>query len=110
MLLIVDEAQNLDALMLEELRVLSNVNADRIWSCRRCWSASRSCATLCGAPELRQLAQRIGTDYHLPTLTLQDTRAYVRHRLERRGRRSPELFRRATRSISSGRAAAACRG
>lgn len=90
-LLIVDEAQNLDALLLEELRVLSNVNADQHLVLQ---------TILVGQPELRdalrradlsQFAQRISTDYHLPTLTMQETRLYVRHRLSVAGG-NPDLI------------------
>jgi general secretion pathway protein A len=41
--------------------------------------------------DLRQFAQRISTDYHLPTLTMQETKLYVRHRLSVAGG-NPELI------------------
>jgi general secretion pathway protein A len=80
-LLIVDEAQNLDALMLEELRVLSNVNADQHLVLQTILVGQPELRDTLRREDLRQFAQRIGTDYHLPTLTMQETRDYVRHRL-----------------------------
>lgn len=80
-LLIVDEAQNLDALMLEELRVLSNINADKHLVLQTILVGQPELRETLRRADLRQLAQRIGADYHLPALTLQDARLYVRHRL-----------------------------
>jgi type II secretory pathway predicted ATPase ExeA len=90
-LLIVDEAQNLDVMMLEELRVLSNVNADKHLVLQTILVGQPELRETLRRTDLRQFAQRIGTDYHLPTLTMQDTRLYVRHRLRIAGG-DPELF------------------
>lgn len=89
--LIVDEAQNLDPLMLEELRVLSNVNADQHLVLQTVLVGQPELRDVLRRSDLRQFAQRISTDYHLPTLTLQETRLYVRHRLTIAGG-SPELI------------------
>ncbi len=80
-LLIVDEAQNLDALMLEELRVLSNVNADKHFVLQTILVGQPELRDTLRRTELRQFAQRIGIDYHLPLLNQAETRNYVRHRL-----------------------------
>jgi type II secretory pathway predicted ATPase ExeA len=80
-LLIVDEAQNLDPMMLEELRVLSNVNADKHLVLQTILVGQPELRDTLRRGDLRQFAQRIGTDYHLPTLTMQDARLYVQHRL-----------------------------
>lgn len=83
--LIVDEAQNMDADTLEELRVISNINADKNLVLQ---------TILVGQPELRdtlrqsrleQFAQRIAVDYHLEALELKETREYIQHRLELAG-------------------------
>lgn len=83
--LIVDEAQNMDADTLEELRVISNINADKNLVLQ---------TILVGQPELRdtlrqsrleQFAQRIAVDYHLDALELKETREYIQHRLELAG-------------------------
>jgi type II secretory pathway predicted ATPase ExeA len=79
--LIVDEAQNLGVEMLEELRVLSNVNADKHMVLQTFLVGQPELRDFLQAPQLRQFAQRISIDYHLDTLTLDDAYAYVRHRL-----------------------------
>lgn len=79
--LIVDEAQNLDPAMLEELRVLSNVNADQHLVLQTVLVGQPELREVLRRRDLRQFAQRISTDYHLPTFTMQETRQYVRHRL-----------------------------
>lgn len=89
--LIVDEAQNLDPLMLEELRVLSNVNADKHLVLQTILVGQPELRDVLRRNDLRQFAQRISTDYHLPTLTMQETRLYVRHRLTIAGG-CPELI------------------
>lgn len=80
-LLIVDEAQNLDPVMLEELRVLSNVNADKHMVLQTILVGQPELRDTLRRTDLRQFAQRIGADYHLPTLTMHETQSYVRHRL-----------------------------
>ena len=80
-LLIVDEAQNLGARSLEELRMLSNF---------QCGDHALLQSFLIGQPELRilmrsplmeQFRQRVIASYHLGPLDQADTRAYVEHRL-----------------------------
>lgn len=80
--LIVDEAQNMDIDVLEELRVLSNINADKDFVLQ---------LVIVGQPELRatlreasmeQFTQRIAVDYHLESLDSRETREYVAHRLQ----------------------------
>jgi len=82
-LLIVDEAQNLNAGALEELRMLSNF---------QCGDQALLQSFLVGQPELRrqmrspsmeQLRQRIIASYHLGPLDETETRAYIEHRLHR---------------------------
>jgi general secretion pathway protein A len=89
--LIVDEAQNLDPAMLEELRVLSNVNADQHLVLQTILVGQPELRETMRRRDLRQFAQRISTDYHLPTLTMQEARLYVRHRLSVAGG-NPELI------------------
>jgi len=83
--LIVDEAQNLDAPLLEELRVLSNVNADKDQVLQTMLVGQPELRVLLRRPELRQFAQRISSDFHLPGLRQADAREYVRHRLRMAG-------------------------
>jgi len=79
--LIVDEAQNLGARTLEELRVLSNINADRHFVLQIVLVGQPELRDKFRRPELRQFAQRISVDYHLRALQREETHAYVQHRL-----------------------------
>jgi general secretion pathway protein A len=79
--LIVDEAQNLSEGMLEQLRVLSNVNAGQHVVLQTFLVGQPELLDMLRQPQLRQFAQRINVDYHLKPLSLEDTMAYVRHRL-----------------------------
>jgi type II secretory pathway predicted ATPase ExeA len=84
-LLIVDEAQNLDAQRLEELRVLSNINSDKHLVLQTILVGQPELRDTIRSPSLRQLAQRIVADYHIEALDLEQTRTYVRHRLRKAG-------------------------
>jgi general secretion pathway protein A len=79
--LIVDEAQNLGPDMLEELRVLSNINADKQTTLQIFLVGQPELRETLRLQQLRQFAQRISVDYHLEPLSLEDAQAYVRHRL-----------------------------
>lgn len=80
--LIVDEAQNLAPRTLEELRVLSNLNADKDMVLQMVLVGQPELRDTLRRPEVRQFAQRISVDYHLETLRRDETHAYVRHRLK----------------------------
>ena len=86
-LLIVDEAQNLTAQRLEELRVLSNINSDKHLVLQTVLVGQPELRDLVRSPQLRQLAQRIVADQHIEPLDLAQTRIYVRHRLRKAGGR-----------------------
>jgi type II secretory pathway predicted ATPase ExeA len=81
LLLIVDEAQNLGADMLEELRVMSNINADRHLVLQTMLVGQPELRDLLQRRELRQFAQRISVDFHLNALSEDDAQAYVCHRI-----------------------------
>ena len=89
--LFVDEAQNLSVDMLEELRVLSNINADMHLVLQTFLVGQPELRKTLKKPALRQFAQRISFDYHLTVLTASETHDYVRHRLKVAGG-SPDLF------------------
>lgn len=89
--LIVDEAQNLSADVLEELRVLSNINADKQTALQIFLVGQPELRDTLRLPQLRQFAQRISVDYHLVPLSRDDAQAYVRHRLSVAGG-DPELI------------------
>ena len=80
--LIVDEAQNMDADTLEELRVLSNINADKHQVLQLILVGQCELRNTLRRPELRQFAQRITVDYHLEPLEADETGKYVCHRIK----------------------------
>ncbi len=80
-LLIVDEAQNIKAETLEELRMLSNVNSEKDQLLQIILAGQPALKETLRQPELMQFAQRIGVDYHLDKLDAQETCNYIQHRL-----------------------------
>jgi type II secretory pathway predicted ATPase ExeA len=91
-LLVFDEAQNLSVEVLEELRLLSNVNSERDLVLQILLVGQPELRTKLALPELRQFAQRVSIDFHLRPLSRVETHAYILHRLKVAGRRGP-LFR-----------------
>jgi type II secretory pathway predicted ATPase ExeA len=89
--LIVDEAQNMDAETLEELRMLSNINADKDLTLQVVLAGQRELRETLRSPELVQFAQRITVDYHLEALSGPETAGYIRHRLQIAGG-DPDTF------------------
>jgi len=80
--IVIDEAQNMRAKSLEELRTLSNVNADKHQLLQVVLIGQPELRdTLC-QPALRPFAQRIAIDYHLGHLAQDETTSYIRHRLK----------------------------
>ena len=90
-ILIVDEAQNMSAETLEELRMLSNVNADKDQVLQVILVGQQELRDTLRRPELVQFAQRISVDYHLTALDAEETVAYIAHRLQVAGG-PPNLF------------------
>lgn len=80
--LIIDEAQNLSADVLEQMRLLTNLETNRRKLLQIILLGQPELAAMLARPELQQLAQRIVARYHLGPLTRAEVAAYVRHRLE----------------------------
>ena len=78
--LMVDEAQNLDADVLEQVRLLTNLETATQKLLQIILIGQPELRELLARPELRQLAQRITGRYHLEALKKDETIAYVRHR------------------------------
>jgi general secretion pathway protein A len=89
--LIVDEAQNMAAETLEELRMLSNINADKDQALQVILVGQRELRDTLRRPDLIQFAQRISVDYHLEPLSQEETVGYIRHRMEVAGG-DPQVF------------------
>jgi general secretion pathway protein A len=97
--LIVDEAQNLTADVLEQLRLLTNLETAAEKLLQIVLIGQPELATLLSRPELQQVAQRVTVRCHLRPFSYHDTRAYVRHRLRVAGRRKPLFTERALRQV-----------
>lgn len=80
-LLVVDEVQNLSVGALEELRMLSNVQVGQKTLLQSFLVGQPEFRQTFASPELEQLRQRVTAYYHLAPLDLEETRAYIEHRL-----------------------------
>src|SRR5512141_988164 len=87
--LIIDEAQNLSADVLEQMRLLTNLAPDQRKLLQIILLGQPELGAMLERPELRQLSQRIVARYHLGPLTKAEVEAYVRHRLEISGAQRP---------------------
>jgi len=83
--LIVDEAQNLSPDTLEELRMLSNINADKDQVLQLILVGQPELRRILQRPDLEQFAQRVSVSYHLEALSLDETPGYIRHRITMAG-------------------------
>ncbi|TAM09581.1 MAG: AAA family ATPase [Nevskiaceae bacterium] len=79
--LIIDEAQNLAPEVLEQVRLLTNLETDKEKLLRIMLVGQPELVELLARRELRQLASRITARYHLLPLTEPETREYIAHRL-----------------------------
>jgi general secretion pathway protein A len=79
--LVVDEAQNLAPEVLEQVRLLTNLETETQKLLQIILIGQPELRELLGRTELRQLAQRITGRYHLDPLSGEEASAYVRHRL-----------------------------
>jgi general secretion pathway protein A len=80
-ILIFDEAQNLSLETLEELRMFSNINADKDELLQLVLVGQPELRDLISQPKLVQFAQRVAAEFHLPGMSAEGVRAYIEHRL-----------------------------
>ena len=80
--LIIDEAQNLSVDVLEQMRLLTNLETLQRKLLQIILIGQPELIVMLERPELRQLAQRIVARHHLGSLNKKEVAAYVRHRLE----------------------------
>lgn len=80
--LIIDEAQNLDADALEQVRLLTNLETTREKLLQIVLIGQPELRSLLAREDLRQLSQRITARYHLEPIQRNETAAYIRHRLQ----------------------------
>ncbi|MEM7080818.1 MAG: AAA family ATPase [Pseudomonadota bacterium] len=88
---IIDEAQNLSPAVLEQIRLLTNLETNEKKLIRMILLGQPELGVMLAQNELRQLAQRITARYHLKPLSRDDVQAYVVHRLARAGGH-PNIF------------------
>lgn len=79
--LLIDEAQNLSLEVLEQIRLLTNLETSKTKLLQIILVGQPELKQLLKRQDLRQLNQRITARYHLLPLSLQETHAYIRHRL-----------------------------
>ncbi|MGR9051141.1 MAG: ExeA family protein [Gammaproteobacteria bacterium] len=79
--LIVDEAQNMEIETLEELRLLSNINVTQEILLQLILVGQPELIDKLNEPQLIQFAQRISIEYHLTPLNFDETEQYIEHRL-----------------------------
>lgn len=87
--LMIDEAQNLSAEALEQVRLLTNLETTREKLLQIILVGQPELRNLLAREELRQLAQRITARYHLQPIGRAETAAYIRHRLQVCGSNDP---------------------
>jgi general secretion pathway protein A len=80
--LMIDEAQHLDFDVLEQIRLLTNLETNDEKLLQIILIGQPELSDKLARPELRQLNQRITARYNLQPLNLDETSAYIRHRLE----------------------------
>jgi general secretion pathway protein A len=92
--LIIDEAQNLSADVLEQLRLLTNLETSERKLLQIILIGQPELRDMLARPELEQLAQRVIARFHLEALSAPETEAYIRHRLGVAGLRRAMPFER----------------
>ena len=90
--LIIDEAQNLPLPVLEQIRILSNLETDKEKLLQIILVGQLNLQALLRSPELRQLDQRVSIRYELKPLDADGVAAYVAHRLTIAGGRASVGF------------------
>ena len=93
-LLIIDEAQNLSAEMLEEVRLLSNLETSSSKLIQIMLVGQPELKEMLRRPDLRQLKQRIALSQHLRPFNESEMREYIENRLRKAGFTGRKLFRR----------------
>jgi general secretion pathway protein A len=91
-LLIIDEAQNLSARVLEEVRMLSGVETTKEKVLRIILAGQPELNDKLNSHELLQLTQRVRLRFHLTALTREETASYIEHRLEVAGSQGRRIF------------------
>lgn len=97
-ILIFDEAQNLSRESLEELRMFTNINANKDELLQLVLVGQPELLDMIRRPDLRQFAQRVSSAFHLPVMNKHTVQEYISHRLTVAGALN-ELFNISARSL-----------
>ncbi len=89
---IFDEAQNLDVSVLEEIRMLSNLETEKKTLLQMVFVGQPELRDTFLLPKFKQLKQRISVAYHIVPLGRDDTEAYINHRLKVAGAHDRTIF------------------
>jgi type II secretory pathway predicted ATPase ExeA len=87
-LLIIDEAQNLDPDALESLRMLSNINADKNQLVQIMLVGQPQLKDMLTRSDLLQFSQRVEVDFHIKPFAASEVQSYIEHRLAIAGRKT----------------------
>ncbi len=87
--LIIEEAQNLAAQVLEQIRLLTNLETNQQKLLQIVMIGQPELREMLARTDMRQLSQRITARYHLRGLSKEEVAAYVRHRLDVAGAKDP---------------------
>lgn len=90
--LVIDEAQNLKPDVLEQVRLISNLETERDKLVQIILAGQPEFDDILNRHDLRQLNQRITIRCNLLPMDFVDTAEYIRHRMKLAGGRNPELF------------------
>jgi general secretion pathway protein A len=90
--LVIDEAQDLEAPVLEQIRLISNLETDREKLIQIVLSGQPEFVQMLKKNEMRQLSQRINVRYHLQAMDFEDTVHYINHRLDVAGGKGGVIF------------------
>jgi general secretion pathway protein A len=90
--LVIDEAQNLEPDVLEQVRLISNLETERDKLIQIILAGQPELNYILQRHDLRQLNQRITVRCRLTSMTLDDTTSYINHRLSISGSRLPDIF------------------
>lgn len=90
--LVIDEAQNLTPSVLEEIRMLSNLETEREKLVQIILLGQPELRKKLMLPKLEQFRQRVVFYYHLDPLTHDETKSYIIHRLKKAGNENADIF------------------
>lgn len=90
--LIIDEAQNLTPSVIEEIRMLSNLETEKEKLIQIVLMGQPELNNKLAMPKLEQFRQRVVFHYHISPLTAEETTQYIKHRLKKAGGNDYEVF------------------